>query len=354
LVGGLVGGLVAKRLFNQLASFLKFFTGNPRKSFMLLSGFKEIEMLVRQSLLPTLLLLLSICSLPALSADPFAEGKRLYAQGQYAQAAGLLNSYLIGHPDDAAAQYYLGCSYVGLRRNEDAVEHYQKAIKLAPKSTIAAYSRDEVTKLKALGAGANDDPQADSSDSKAVASAVSVAIAAASKPVPKSDALAAVHSVNRQTDDRESELQAEYAAKIRQVRLDAQVQINRLNQDKQEEISALGPNMRGRNGGVIFRPDTDPITEAYRARTDAVKKESDRKIADLNLECKERVDRLEQFAVDASRAYSGHEMVGGARSNPASSNLHVHNYEIEADVSGNPTPLIASPQKLPPAKTSAR
>jgi len=286
--------------------------------------------------------------LPALSADSFVEGQKLYAQGQYAQAAGLLNSYLIGHPEDATAQYYLGCSYVGLQRNEDAIEHYQRAIKLAPKSTVAAFSRDEVTKLKAVGPGPSDVLDA-AIDSKPVTPAV----VAASTPVLKSDALAAVHSVNRQTDERENALQAECAAKIKQVRADAQVQINRLNQEKQEAISELGTPWRGRNG-AYWTPNTKPVNEAYRVRIDEVNKDTDRKIVELNLECKMRIDRLEQFAVDASRAYSGHEMAGGSRSNPASSNLHVHNYEIEADVSGNPTPLIAAPQKLPSAKSSAR
>ncbi|MDR3615707.1 MAG: tetratricopeptide repeat protein [Candidatus Obscuribacterales bacterium] len=301
----------------------------------------------QQSLPSTLLLLLSIC-LPAFSGDSFAEGQKLYAQGKFAQAAGLFNSYLIGHPGDATAQYYLGCSYVGLRRNDDAIEHYQQAIKLAPISTVAAYCRDEVTKLKALGPGTNDVIQTITSDRNPV----SAAVAAAAKPVVKSDALAAVHSVNRQTDERENELQVEYAAKIKQVQLDAQVQINRLNQEKQEAVSELGPAMRGKNG-IYWRPDTEPVNEIYRGRINDVNKETDRKIADLNLECKTRIDRLEQFAVEASRAYSGHDVVGTSRTNPASSNLHVHNYEIEADVSGNPTPLIASPAKLPAAKTSA-
>jgi tetratricopeptide (TPR) repeat protein len=304
----------------------------------------------QQSFLSTLLLFLSTGFLPAFSTDSFAEAKNLYARGQYAQAANLLNSFLIGHPDDAAAQYYLGCSYVGLHRDEDAVEHYQRAIKLGPKSTVATYSRDEISRIKALVPKSSDTYE----PIPAVAKDVKVAVPTESKTITKSPALTAVHTVNQQTDESEKRLQDEYEAKIKQVRLDAQVQIDRLNASKKEEIAELGPGVRGRNGTTIWRPDTEPVRNAYQARIDDVNKNTDRKIAELNLECKSRIDKLEQFAVDSSRAYSGHDMVGASRSNPASSNLHVHNYEIEADVSGNPTPLIAAPQKLPAAKTSAR
>jgi TolA-binding protein len=316
---------------------------------MLMEVSRELKMQFRQGLPVILLSLLGMGPLPAFSVDSFVEGQKLYARGQYAQAAGLFNSYLIGHPEDATAQYYLGCSYVGLQRNEDALEHYQQAMKLAPKSKVAAYCRDEVARIKTLVVGASDSTQPVIAASKDV----KAPDAAASKVAVKSQALTAVHAVNQQTDEREKELQDEYAAKIKQVRLDAQVRINRLNQEKQEEIAALGTPLR-RRGGTYWTPDTEPVNEAYRARTAEVNKETDRKIAELNLECKTRVDRLEQFAVDASRAYSGHEAAGASRSNPASSNLHVHNYEIEADVSGNPTPLIAAPQKLPAAKGAVR
>jgi tetratricopeptide (TPR) repeat protein len=302
----------------------------------------------QQGLPLTLLLLLSGCSLPALSDDSFLEGRKLYAEGHYAQAAGLLNSYLIGHPEDARAQYLLGNSFVGLQRNEDAIQHYQQAIKLAPKSAVAAYSRDELAKLQALVPRARDSAQSANAASQDVKTSDSVG----STSSAKSSAFTAVHAVNQQTDAHEKELQAEYEAKIKQVRLDAQTRINRLNQQKKEELSALGRPL-WKNGQTYWTPDTEPVNEAYRGRIDDVNKETERKIADLNLECKSRVDKLEQFAVDSSRAYSGRESVGASHSNPASSNLHVHNYEIEGDVSGNPTPLIASPQKMPSTKTSA-
>lgn len=301
-----------------------------------------------QSLSLSTAVLVSISCLPGICADLFAAGQQSYAKKQYTQASTQLNNHLVRHPEDPIAHYYLGCSFVQLRRTEDALKQFEKAIELAPKSQVALYSSEEIARLSGKTA---DDSIYD--EKKIVTSTVNTSkqLQASPQPALKSDVATAVMNVNRQTDDNEKRIQDEYAAKIQQARDSAQQRINRASKDKQDELTELGKPFYRK--GYQWVPDTKPVTEEYTRTVDEINKETERKISELNIECKNRIDLLEHFAVEASQAYSKHEMVGASRSNPASSNLHIHNYEVESEVSGNPIPLIATPQSIPSTKKSA-
>ena len=84
---------------------------------------------------PVLAVLLSGCS-AGTGDELLAEGMDKLEQGQYEQAASLLEQAAIKLPSSATAQCNLGIAYWKLNSNEDAVAAFRKAAELNPQETV--------------------------------------------------------------------------------------------------------------------------------------------------------------------------------------------------------------------------
>ena len=258
----------------------------------------------------SLITAVTLCAGAAVASDLLEEGEKYYAAGQYAQAANLLHSYAISNPEDPTAQYYLANCYVELKRTDDALQHYSQVTRLAPKSKISEYSRTEIGRIQALNYASVTSEQAPKN------SAASPYSASQQSSASQSVEAKAVVDTNAQTDESEKNVQAEYDAKIAQVKADSQSQLQRLMDEQTNRILELGDARRAK--GYVYRPDTGPIRAEIKERAAVINAQTARKIDELNVECKTKLATLEEFAVNANRSYINHEQ----NSNVRSSALH--------------------------------
>src|ERR1700729_2509441 len=81
-------------------------------------------------------------------ADSMPEGEELYARHEYEKAALCFLKEVRAHKGNAAAHYYLGNSYLQLKRKEDAIKEYEQAAALDPSGSAGEYSRTALESLR--------------------------------------------------------------------------------------------------------------------------------------------------------------------------------------------------------------
>jgi tetratricopeptide (TPR) repeat protein len=116
-----------------------------------------LAMVARSSVFATIAAILVATATLAQSADNLVEeGARQYKTGNYGEASQTLMTALALSPQNAEAHYYLANCFMYLKRNQDAVNEYQEALRYGGNTPTAIYAQEALAKMSAInGAGTN-------------------------------------------------------------------------------------------------------------------------------------------------------------------------------------------------------
>jgi thiol-disulfide isomerase/thioredoxin len=97
--------------------------------------------------LSALLCLFHINNLAIAAPSPYEQGVEKYNAGQYALAASALENAIKASPNNTSSHYYLGLSYLALKRQALARQQFEWVAKNSAEPTIKAYATSAMNAL---------------------------------------------------------------------------------------------------------------------------------------------------------------------------------------------------------------
>jgi tetratricopeptide (TPR) repeat protein len=281
------------------------------------------------------------CALVAVPAvcygfDYLSAGMASYQAGDFKTAAQYFYSVAKQSPHNAQARYHLANCLVKLGRAPEAFVQYKATISLDPKSNVADYSRQALLVFKGEPA------QTAAKKSHHELIAPPAVPTADPQEDDEQDIERAAKTVGAETGADERAISEEAAKTVKRITQEAAEKTAALEVEKQNEIASATSGVRWNLKDEIVKP----IEQDYKNRIEALNKECKRRSDEVLADCKSRIAALENSATNSSRALIDNKRSSGhVRSIPLATNLHVRNYEIEEEPSGEIVPSLAKPAK---------
>jgi tetratricopeptide (TPR) repeat protein len=266
------------------------------------------------------------------------EGNRFYTEGNFGSAARCFHAEIKANPKDAHAHYLMANTLLELGRKNEALIEYEQALKLEPTGAIQSNCQKAIHQLTQPSQHAA--PPQNGSTLRPEASATST------PQNPESEAIRnASGKIGAQTNQSETQMSAEYEAKIRDINGDADRQVATLQAEQAARINDLPAGHGGRNSYNPAR-ESDTIRSEISARIQAVRDTQARKKAEFQEFIKTKSSAAEDAAITLDRQYLNRNEPGAIKLSPTGTSVYVRSYETSDEPSGARVPVA-----LPPARS---
>ena len=315
----------------------------------------------------SLVLVCQLFHFPARAAtDNLEEAKHLYAAGDFDDAKESLIIELQKSPNNAAARYMLGNTYLELDEKEHAIGQYTAAVQLNPNSQAGKFSHDALIRLSAQAQAA---VSQSTSSSHAVRPDYTPAHSGASlrssmttpgeqsslvKPPVENSTQSigvdpAISSTTSQGTLRNSEFSQECDAKV-----------NRILQEQDKVIKALAIERDGKiaeNNSQKFlnsygrydpRADNSALQREFSQRRDELQAVSARRCDEIRAYYRSKEDAMQDTISAVQDNLSKASGKRAIKMVPLGTNIFTRNYQTTGETSGAPIPVRAAPAKLLP------
>lgn len=287
-------------------------------------------------------ILCTVLSFPICAADEMLTGEKLYAQGDFAGALRCFKDEARLNPMSANVHYNLANCYVATKNYSEAQKEYRIVIALYPTSKEAEYSNVALDRLFAVVRS----PHTLTSTPRSAPNQIEQQANPASDDLKRS-----VSTVSIQTNERAQQKINEAERRAKEILDQAEEACKPIKAEQLQVVDDLRQPIYVKSG-VRYRSEAEinAAKAPYDNQMTQVRAVAAKRAQEVIQEGKLEASYIEESALDLDKSLI-HANPNAPRMVPNGTGLFIRNYVTPDSPTGNPMPLIASPKKLPAAKS---